>query len=107
MIIRLNIYTHTRRHYQLKIKGQIILYSTTLSRFDETVLANLDSNHTNTNRGLVLRSKLTDNPMMREEWLNSPIPILDSRCPKSYLDTASDRDRLMRVLQEIKYGETA
>lgn len=50
---------------------------------------------------------LIDDPVIREEWFNSPIPILDSRCPKSYLDTASDRDRLMRVLQEMKYGETA
>lgn len=50
---------------------------------------------------------LIDDPVIREEWLNSPIPILDSRCPKSYLDTASDRERLMRVLQEMKYGETA
>lgn len=50
---------------------------------------------------------LINDSVIREEWLNSPIPILDSKCPKSFLETTADRDRLMHVLQQMKYGETA
>lgn len=50
---------------------------------------------------------LIDDPVLREEWLDSNIPILESRTPKSYYYTANDRARLMQVVLEMRYGEMA
>lgn len=32
-----------------------------------------------------------DDPVLREEWVNSPIPILELRTPKSFFNSAEDR----------------
>ncbi|WP_419227304.1 hypothetical protein [Alteromonas sp. OM2203] len=48
-----------------------------------------------------------DDPELRDEWVNSPIPILELRTPKSFFNTAEDRARLMQVLLEMKFGEMA
>ena len=37
---------------------------------------------------------LIDDPVLREQWLNTNIPILESKTPKSYFNTPSDRARL-------------
>ncbi|WP_218417943.1 hypothetical protein [Alteromonas lipotrueae] len=50
---------------------------------------------------------LIDDPALREEWLNSNVPILESKTPKSYFHTPSDRTRLMQVVLEMKFGEIA
>ncbi|MEG3768881.1 hypothetical protein [Alteromonas sp. 14N.309.X.WAT.G.H12] len=50
---------------------------------------------------------LFDDPMLREEWLNTNVPILESKTPKSYFNTHSDRARLMQVVLEMKFGEMA
>ncbi|MCB4438544.1 hypothetical protein LHL20_20150 [Alteromonas sp. McT4-15] len=50
---------------------------------------------------------LIDDPVLREEWLNTRIPILESKTPKSYFNTPSDRARLMQVVLEMKFGEMA
>ncbi len=48
-----------------------------------------------------------DDPVLREAWLNSPIPILESKTPKSFFNTSEDRARLRQVLLEMKFGEMA
>ena len=50
---------------------------------------------------------LIEDPAIREEWLNTPIPILESRMPKSFYYTEQDRARLMQALLEMKFGEMA
>lgn len=50
---------------------------------------------------------LIDDPVLREEWLNTNIPILESKTPKSYFHTPSDRARLMQIVLEMKFGEMA
>lgn len=50
---------------------------------------------------------LIDDPVLREEWLNTNVPILESKTPKSYFNTPSDRARLMQVVLEMKFGEMA
>lgn len=50
---------------------------------------------------------LIDDPVLREEWLNTNIPILESKTPKSYFNTPSDRARLLQVVLEMKFGEMA
>lgn len=50
---------------------------------------------------------LIDDPVLREEWLNTNVPILGSKTPKSYFNTPSDRARLMQVVLEMKFGEMA
>lgn len=46
-------------------------------------------------------------PVLRDEWLNTKIPILESKTPKSYFHTPSNRARLMQVVLEMKFGEMA
>lgn len=50
---------------------------------------------------------LIDDPVLREEWLNTHIPILESKTPKSHFNTPSDRAKLMQVVLEMKFGEMA
>ena len=50
---------------------------------------------------------LFDDPVLRDEWLNTKIPILESKTPKSYFHTPSNRARLMQVVLEMKFGEMA
>ena len=50
---------------------------------------------------------LIDDPVLREQWLNTNIPILESKTPKSYFNTPSDRARLLQVVLEMKFGEMA
>jgi hypothetical protein len=45
--------------------------------------------------------------VLREEWLNTKTPILESKTPKSYFHTPSNRARLMQVVLEMKFGEMA
>ncbi|USI30020.1 hypothetical protein ACD631_06655 [Alteromonas macleodii] len=40
---------------------------------------------------------LIDDPVLREEWLNTKIPILESKTPKSYFHTPSNRARLNKL----------
>lgn len=50
---------------------------------------------------------LVDDPVLREEWLNTNVSILESKTPKSYFHTPSDRASLMQVVLEMKFGEMA
>ncbi|MCW8090564.1 hypothetical protein [Alteromonas sp. ASW11-130] len=50
---------------------------------------------------------LIDDPVLREEWLNTNVSILGSKTSKSYFNTPSDRARLMQVVLEMKFGEMA
>ncbi|MCG7651042.1 hypothetical protein [Alteromonas sp. MmMcT2-5] len=50
---------------------------------------------------------LIDDPVLREEWLNTNIPVLELNGPKSYFNTPTDRARLMQVVLEMKFGEMA
>ena len=50
---------------------------------------------------------LIDDPVLRDEWLNTKISILESKTPKSYFHTPSNRARLMQVVLEMKFGEMA
>ena len=52
-------------------------------------------------------AELIDDPVLREEWHNTNVPILESKTPKSYFHTPSNRARLTQVVLEMKFGEMA
>ena len=52
-------------------------------------------------------AELIDDPVLREEWHNTNVPILESKTSKSYFHTPSNRARLMQVVLEMKFGEMA
>ena len=41
------------------------------------------------------------------EWLDTPIPRLSGKCPRSLLVTDEKREELLQVLKEITFGEMA
>lgn len=48
-----------------------------------------------------------DERELREEWLNTPLPILAGERPIDYFSSEERRARLKEVIGEMKFGETA
>lgn len=44
---------------------------------------------------------------LRDEWLNTSLPILAGERPLDYFSTDERRARLKEVIGEMKFGETA
>ncbi len=45
------------------------------------------------------------NSGMMNEWLNTPLPRLRGQCPINFLNSATGRERILSLLEDMKYGE--
>lgn len=48
-----------------------------------------------------------DERELRDEWLNTQLPILEGERPLDYFSTEERRTRLKEIIGEMKFGETA
>jgi uncharacterized protein (DUF2384 family) len=66
----------------------------------------------NTNISIAkLKQKLLDffvhDSEMLNDWMNTPLPILEGACPASLLENDEGRGRINKILGHMKFGETA
>lgn len=54
-----------------------------------------------------LREFFDNDDETMNEWLDLPLPILSGECPRNMLNTLEGRQRLYRILEEMKFGEMA
>mgnify|MGYP003651227789 CR=1 FL=1 len=44
---------------------------------------------------------------LRDLWVTAPLPILQGKCPSDLMKSRTGRARVMMMLQEMRFGETA
>jgi uncharacterized protein (DUF2384 family) len=58
-----------------------------------------------------LKQKLLDffghDREMLNDWMNTPLPILEGACPSSLVESDEGRARINKMLGNMKFGETA